>query len=147
MKTTIEVIGKRFELRSKLIASGVNFPNADTETLHNHFKITVKRIDFLNGIKRSFDFYDSQFNYENGLEDLKDELHLKLTFESFISDCLCGINSFEGFCSEFGYDTDSRKAEKIFKLCKKALDKALDLGIFESELGDILEELGKQGIR
>jgi hypothetical protein len=26
---------------------------------------------------------------------------------------------FEDFCSEFGYDSDSRKAEKIFKACQK----------------------------
>ena len=41
--------------------------------------------------------------------------------------CLSGeINcpeSFEGFCGELGYDTDSRKAEKTFKLVKKQCDK------------------------
>jgi hypothetical protein len=30
------------------------------------------------------------------------------------------VGSFEDFCSEFGYDTDSRKAERIYKaLCKE----------------------------
>lgn len=27
--------------------------------------------------------------------------------------------TFEEFCSEFGYDTDSRKAEKTYKACVK----------------------------
>jgi hypothetical protein len=43
-----------------------------------------------------------------------------------VLDCLasdaCGVEnarSFEDWCSEYGYDTDSRKAEKTFKLCTK----------------------------
>jgi hypothetical protein len=43
--------------------------------------------------------------------------------------------SFEDFCSDFGYDTDSRKAERTYKaVCKeyKAVDRLF---------GDIIEEL------
>ncbi len=31
--------------------------------------------------------------------------------------------SFEDFCSDFGYDTDSRKAESIYKACRKMAPK------------------------
>ncbi|VVB60571.1 Uncharacterised protein [uncultured archaeon] len=53
---------------------------------------------------------------------------------------------FKEFCGEFGYDNDSRRAEKIHKECKKSLNKVEDLGFFESELTDILNELQEQGI-
>lgn len=38
--------------------------------------------------------------------------------------CLCtdaraGLMTFEEFCSDFGYDPDSRKAEKTWKACEK----------------------------
>jgi hypothetical protein len=43
-----------------------------------------------------------------------------------VLDCLASDSSgvengqdFDGFCSEFGYDTDSRKAEKIYKACER----------------------------
>lgn len=45
----------------------------------------------------------------------------------------CG--SFENFCSEFGYDTDSRKAEKIYKAVWKEF-KAVD-----RLFNDVIEEL------
>lgn len=41
----------------------------------------------------------------------------------FVSDATCSQNGFEDFCSEFGYDSDSRKALKIFKACEKANEK------------------------
>ena len=59
--------------------------------------------------------------------------------------------SFEDFCSEFGYDTDSRKAEKAYKGCEKA-DKALSrvLGRDYSGIMDLegydYKELKENGI-
>ena len=45
----------------------------------------------------------------------------------------CG--DFENFCSEFGYDTDSRKAERIYKdVCK-------EFKAVERLFSDIIEEL------
>lgn len=37
---------------------------------------------------------------------------------SLFSDASCAQGSFEDFCSDIGYDTDSRLAEKIYKACK-----------------------------
>lgn len=39
---------------------------------------------------------------------------------SIAMDASSGRMDFEDFCSEFGYDSDSRKAKKIHKACKKA---------------------------
>jgi hypothetical protein len=35
--------------------------------------------------------------------------------------------TFEGFCAEFGYDEDSRKAKKTYKACKKTAERLPDL--------------------
>ena len=42
---------------------------------------------------------------------------------SIILDANCGEQTFEDFCSEFGYDSDSRKAEKTWKACAKTAPK------------------------
>lgn len=34
------------------------------------------------------------------------------------SDACCGESSFDDFCSELGYDNDSRKAEKVWNTCR-----------------------------
>lgn len=49
----------------------------------------------------------------------KDEPRIADVVHSLISDAQCAADSFEGFCSEFGYDADSIKALGIYKACKK----------------------------
>lgn len=39
--------------------------------------------------------------------------------DSLATDASCAQGTFEDFCSEFGYDTDSRKVERMFKACQK----------------------------
>lgn len=51
-----------------------------------------------------------------------------------ISDERSGALSFDEFCSEFGYDTDSREAERTWKLCARMAPKV------RTFLGDLLEE-------
>lgn len=36
-----------------------------------------------------------------------------------LSDASCAYGSFEDFCSDLGYDTDSRKAYRTYKACVK----------------------------
>jgi len=36
-----------------------------------------------------------------------------------VSDARCGEESFESFCSDLGYDVDSRKAEQTWRACCK----------------------------
>jgi hypothetical protein len=56
-----------------------------------------------------------------------------------MSDAAAGGMSFEDFCSAFGYDTDSRKAEAAHKACKKAAEKP------EQLLGtDLVRELQRK---
>ena len=39
--------------------------------------------------------------------------------ECLLSDASSGAEDFESFCGEFGYDTDSRKAHKTWKACRR----------------------------
>lgn len=40
-----------------------------------------------------------------------------------VSDVNAGEQTFKGFCSDFGYDADSRKAEQTYKACAKIAPK------------------------
>lgn len=86
----------------------------DNGQQRNHFVVTLKQ-----GKKRmSFDFFDSAYNYRNGKTEI--------TAYDALTTCSSEINcpdTFEDFCSEFGYEEDSRKAEKTFRALKKFSDK------------------------
>lgn len=97
----------------------------------NHFIVTFKK-----GKKRvSFDFFDSISNYEKGIKELD--------AYSVLSCCSAEINcpeTFEDFCAEYGYDEDSRKAEKTFKSLKKPSNK-LQKFFDSEEIRDDLTEI------
>lgn len=62
------------------------------------------------------------------------------SFRSCIfGDAQSGISTFNEFCSEFGYDTDSRRAYKIHKACVKTLDKLLELGVSRQTIEEFTE--------
>jgi len=104
------------EVSAVLVDSGVKFPNTDKfdKTFHNMFEVTIVR----DGIEVKMPFYGSHKDWGSGV-DLLDEENLFGAFECFVSDALAGDQSFEEFCSSFGYNEDSRKAEKIWKECEK----------------------------
>jgi hypothetical protein len=39
-----------------------------------------------------------------------------------VSDAAAGAETFEDFCGDFGYDTDSRSAERTWKACRQMAD-------------------------
>lgn len=132
-------IFKKLEVSAKLHAEGVNFPNdTNSNKYHNQFKVTVKNTDTKTRV--SFDFYGSQNDYQNGVLELG-QSDLKHALYSFISDSQAGTMEFEEFCNEFGYNEDSRRAEKIHKACIKSFEKLEKLDISESEMYDYLNEL------
>lgn len=47
----------------------------------------------------------------------------------------CGIDTFEDFCDEFGYDYDSRRAERTWKGYQKGV------AAMERLFGDVMDEL------
>ena len=124
MKTTITLLNKTFTVSEKLVKEGVRFPNTDVhdQTRHNQFKVTIKG----DAGRVSFDYYDSGFNNQAGKVSM-DEKDLKGAVDCFLRDAMTGGDSFEYFCDEMGYDTDSRAAEKIYKACVRYYKKAIKL--------------------
>lgn len=54
---------------------------------------------------------------------------------SLVLDANCGDMTFEEFCQEFGYDEDSRKAERTWRQCKRMSPKVRQF------LGEHLDEV------
>ncbi len=100
----------------------------------------VITVVYKENISRFF-FHGSINDYQNGkMYYTKKEFPFLLY--CFVSDAHIGQESFDDFCDNLGYDNDSRKAEKIFKLCKKSTEKAYKLGIeTDQDFCDILNEL------
>lgn len=82
---------------------------SDMPSGSNHYKVTIKK----NG--KQFTTYYSQgpaIYHGPEIEDVLNCLALdSLSFEN--------ARDFEDFANEFGYDTDSRRAEKIYRACEK----------------------------
>jgi hypothetical protein len=97
----------------------------------NHFIATFKKA----GKRMSFDYFDSINNYLKGVTELR--AYDALTCCSSELHC---PDTFEDFCSEFGYDEDSRKDEKTFRALKKFSDK-LQKFFDTEELRDDLAEM------
>ena len=90
----------------------------------NHFKCTLKMG------KKQMTLYFSQGYGING------EPEAASVLDCLASDanCIDNAQTFVAWASELGYDPDSRKAEKIFKVCEKQAEK------LKNFLGDDLYE-------
>lgn len=75
----------------------------------------------------SFDYYQG-----TGIQTTPDETPLRV-LESLLSDADVSAESFENFCADLGYDSDSRTSEAVYNECKQ-LRKQL-----ERVLGDEFE--------
>jgi hypothetical protein len=103
---------------------------------HKH-RVSVYNVD--NRKRTSFKFWASVMNPE-----LRSRYEVLNALYCFVSDAVSGLDSFEVFCSNFGYDPDSRSAYKIWQICQRSTVKALRvLGVSRSELYDFLNELSE----
>ena len=129
---------KNLTISAIVVESATNFPfETKGDFTHNKFKITVKDI---NNKKISFDWYGSTSDYEKRVLSL-DENDLLNALSCFISDALAGNTDFEDFCNEMCYDTDSRKAYKIYKECVKSYNKFTKLDLQGQDIYDFINEL------
>lgn len=88
---------------------------------NQHHVVTIRNVKTRR--TASFDYWASIAEpYVENRNGLKDALNC------LGSDALSGDDTFEGFCGNFGYDQDSRKAEKIYKACVKTYNKLLVVG-------------------
>lgn len=113
------------------------FDEKSRNGLHsNTFKITVLNTDNSNEI--DFLYHGSHADYKAGKKELN-ESDLLQAFECFLSDAIAGDMDFEDFCNEFGYDEDSRRAERIHNACQehKELFESLEI---DNDLYDFSNE-------
>lgn len=104
------------------------------DNYHNH-RVSVYNTN--NGKRTTFTFWASMMSPE-----LRSRYEVLNALYCFVSDALSGLDSFEDFCRNFGYDTDSRKAYKTWQACQRSTTKALRvLDVSRSELYDFLNEL------
>ena len=68
--------------------------------------------------------FEDRFGFWNGMD--KNDLEDMITE---MRDADYGLTDFEDFCSTLGYDTDSRRAEKIWKACQRATNKLNKIGL------------------
>jgi hypothetical protein len=118
------------KLSLKLAWQGNEAPSWATDGVHgDKFRVTIKR---KHGNSLTFDFWGSY----------NDKQHRRKPSAYSVLACISGDaycpDTFEMFCSEYGYDEDSRKAEAIFK---RALEFSRKLNDFFSE--EEIEKLGE----
>lgn len=125
---------KQFEIKASY--KGNKKAEWSQDNFNNHM-VTVTNLETKEKIR--FEFWASI-----AYPVLKTEYDILNAFYCFVSDAVSGNYSFEQFCSEFGYDTDSRQAEKIYRKCIKQYDrlsKIFDGDIYEfaNELQEVVE--------
>lgn len=101
---------------------------------YNNHMITVTNTETHK--KTAFEFWGSMINPE-----ITTTQELLFAFYCFLSDGESSQYGFNDFCANFGYDTDSRKAYKVFTSCQKALQKAERIGINENIACDMINDL------
>lgn len=121
------------------IVDGFPFDDKEGRDMqHNQFSIKVYGKDGKTG--KTFQWYDSYSNYLDGVTGISDRTLLDV-LENIIKEGLDGIEySFEDFCDELGFDTDSRRAERSYKACQRDGKKLLEL-YDEQELREMLDAL------
>lgn len=85
----------------------------------NHYKISILRPEEMGKL----DTYFSMGPGNKGLPDLPTVLDCLASDASGIENA----KSFEDWASEYGYDADSRKAEKTYSICQKQAEELRDL--------------------
>ena len=108
----------------------------NAENYHNHQVVVVNRE---NRRRMRFMFWASIMKPE-----LCSRYDVLNAFYCFLSDAASGLLSFEEFCREFGYDTDSRTAYRTWQACQYSSRKALRLlDGTESDLYALLNQLSE----
>lgn len=128
---------RNFKIVAKLQGSEINGAWSDNKVRNKYF-VYVTNTD--NGEKTRFTFWDSLDSTQRGVVLDGDEL--LNAFYCFVSDALSAAGSFSDFCSEFGYDEDSRRAERIYKACKRSYKSLVRVcGMPYDEIYDMANEL------
>lgn len=130
MQTIIKLNDVDFRIKAKFLEDVKGFPFDKNDSMwHNKYNITITNMETKQ--RTSLKFYGSQADWQNGKIDFNDQ-ELIFCLYCLLNDALSGYNSFDYFCSEFGYDTDSISANRTYKACMRSSVKAEKIG-FENE--------------
>lgn len=99
----------QIQIRADLINQS-HFPNCpDDKLYHNVYDVKIS----YDGKKCKFKYYDSAHNTNMGIEPTRDDI-----LQCIINDYNYTMyTDFDSFCGDMGYDSDSRRAEKIYQEC------------------------------
>ena len=139
MKITLE--NNALEIKSKFKEEIQGFPfDKNDKNYHNCFTITVKNLDTNKSAR--FKFYGSANDWREQKTTIEGQ-DLIFALYCLLSDAHSAFENFSGFCSSFGYDEDSRTAERIYKACEKSRFQVERLGFDESALCNSLNFLSE----
>lgn len=134
MKVTLNFSFGQVKMSSRLVDGDYQF--SEDESRYNHHYRFMVRI--------SYDGKCRYFSYWTSYNDWRDESDYKNALNCILSDSYAAQNTFEDFCSEFGYSTDSIKALGTYKDCKyysqkmESLFSGLDLLSIQNELEEMM---------
>lgn len=120
---TIELGEWKFNLKVLKVGSRMD-DNSNWSKDASHYQVVMS----LEGNKKSYTFFYSQ---GSGIKEFARAFSI---MQSIVLDALAGIEDFEEFCSNFGYDEDSRKAESIYRAVRKVTRFFKSIGLADEEL-------------
>jgi len=132
---------EHIKVTSKIKEEGI-FTSWDSENKHNKFSVRVRNI--ITNKSVIFDYFGSVQDYNNCKVEMTHEENMFALY-CILNDGLSGSESFEIFCDNFGYNTDSIKDKKIYKECMKSNEKLQRIEINNSNMYDLVNELSEKG--
>lgn len=140
MKATLNFSFGKVVMSSRLVDGDYQF-GEDNSKFNHHYRFSI-RISY-DGKYRYFSYWTSYQDWRNAKEEL-DESDYKNALNCILSDSYAAQNTFEDFCSEFGYSNDSIKALGVYNDCKyysqkmESLFSGLDLLSIQNELEEMM---------
>lgn len=91
-------------------------------------------------VKLSYNNNSMKIDFHMGKALKQTDLTIESVINSLLLDYIDYNTTFEDFCDEFGYSSDSIKASKIYKQCQKNTEKMNNL-FYVDELESLREKL------
>lgn len=124
------VLPKPIEYNAKCLRLAINKKSDDWQDTADKWLITIG--------KEVFDYYTGIGHRKN---DKPQKPELSSVLYSLVMDASACDESFEDWCSNFGYDTDSRKALETYLSCQESASKLHKAGIYiTDDLREFLQD-------
>jgi hypothetical protein len=133
------------EFRALTISAGQGKRVQDQEDGWHRRQYRVRVTSDATGRHITFTYTDSAHNESAGKVGLGPSDLLE-AFECFVSDAAVGAESFHHFCSDFGYDEDSRQAHSTWLACRRSGERLARLYHQPTDPADILDALHSEGV-